>query len=288
MAQQLFRFISFLMITFVFWLLLYGGNTLSGKNQESLKVNFFGLLEDILDQEGMFYLPVVQFAEFKSGSKQLFERQLQEASRNKDHVTGATIAFNLAGIEIDAGNYEKALVYLKIAEEAKNQLGITADMVSATPGLLRVFVNGAVRQTAVYELPPNSLVQQAIDAAGGFADEANTAVINLAQPLSDGLQIYVPTQGEELPAVVSMPAAAPTTSAANPTGSSNASGVININTATKDDLETLPGIGPSTAQNILDHRDANGPFQTIENIMDVSGIGEGRFNQIKELITVSN
>jgi competence protein ComEA len=159
---------------------------------------------------------------------------------------------------------------------------------TATPGLLRVFVNGAVRQTAVYELPPNSLVQQAIDAAGGFTDEANMAVINLAQPLSDGLQIYVPTQGEELPAVVSMPAAAPTTSAANPTGSSNASGVININTATKDDLETLPGIGPSTAQNILDHRDANGPFQTIENIMDVSGIGEGRFNQIKELITVGN
>ena len=155
---------------------------------------------------------------------------------------------------------------------------------TATPSMIRVYVNGAVRQTAVYELPPHSLVQQAIEAAGGFNEEANTAVINLAQPLSDGAQVYVPTQGEEISPLVTLNQTTETSS--NRSETINVAGLININTATKAELETLPGIGPSTAQNILDHRDANGPFQTLENIMDVSGIGDGRFNQIKDLITV--
>ena len=156
--------------------------------------------------------------------------------------------------------------------------------VTATPSMIRVFVNGAVQQTAVYELPPHSLVQQAIEAAGGFHEEANTAVINLAQPLSDGAQVYVPTQGEDVPAPVTSNRSS-STSLINETTISG-SDLININTASKAELETLPGIGPSTAQNILDHRDSNGTFQTIENIMDVSGIGDGRFNQIKDLITI--
>ena len=155
-----------------------------------------------------------------------------------------------------------------------------------TPGLIRVYVNGAVHEAAVYELPPNSLVQQAIEAAGGFKEEANTAIINLAQPLNDGAQIYVPTQGEEVPALIPVTTNQP--APANPTASDAGSnnGLININTASQAELESLPGIGPTTAQNIIAHRDANGPFQTIESVMDVSGIGDGRFNQIKELITV--
>lgn len=155
-----------------------------------------------------------------------------------------------------------------------------------TPGSLRVFVNGAVQASAVYELPPNSLVQQAIEAAGGFVAEANTAVINLAQPLSDGMQIYVPAQDEAVPVLA--PVTVNNANAINTVSadSSAAGELININTATKSQLEELPGIGPSTAQNILDHRDANGPFTTIESIMDVSGIGEGRFGQIEALITV--
>jgi competence protein ComEA len=157
---------------------------------------------------------------------------------------------------------------------------------TATPGLIRVYVNGAVRQAAVYELPPNSLVQQAIEAAGGFMEEANTAVVNLAQPLSDGLQIYVPAEGEEvlIPAPLTVGGSASSDTAEANSGITG--GLININTASQTELEQLPGIGPSTAQNIIDHRDTNGPFAAIENIMDVSGIGEGRFEQIKELITV--
>ena len=157
---------------------------------------------------------------------------------------------------------------------------------TATPGLVRVYVNGAVRQTAVYELLPNSLIQQAIEAAGGFTEEANTAVINLAQPLVDGMQIYVPAQGEEMPVLIPTTNNQPNTSSPSASGTGNNGGLININTASQAELETLPGIGPTTAQNIIAHREANGLFQTIENIMDVSGIGDGRFNQIKDLITV--
>jgi competence protein ComEA len=203
---------------------------------------------------------------------------------NRDHMVGALVGL-LLGVAGSFGsmpllNQARPAPIVIVAPEPT-----AAPELTATPSSIRVFVNGAVEQAAVYELPPNSLVQQAIQAAGGFKQEANTAVVNLAQPLSDGLQVYVPTQGEEapvpIPLTVSNPGTDNTAAASNSTG-----GLININTASKAELEELPGIGPSTAQNILDHRDANGPFATIENIMDVSGIGDGRFNQIKALITV--
>ncbi len=158
---------------------------------------------------------------------------------------------------------------------------------TGTPSPIRIHVNGQVVAPAVYTLPPDSIVQTAVQAAGGFTAQANTAVVNLAQPLADGMQVYVPALGEVVaaPPVVAGPSASTTGtgSIAGPTGS-----LININTATLDQLDTLPGIGPSTAANIIQHRDTNGPFATIEGIMDVSGIGEGRFAQIKDLITVDN
>ena len=206
-------------------------------------------------------------------------------SINRDHMVGAIVGL-FVGI---AGSFGSMPLFNQVRPAPivimPPEPTATPEL-TPTPSSIRVFVNGAVGQAAVYELPPNSLVQQAIEAAGGFMAEANTAVINLAQPLSDGMQIYVPTQGEEVvapaPLTVSNSASDNTADA-----NSNAPGSLtNINTATKAELEELPGIGPSTAQNILDHRDANGPFATIENIMDVSGIGDGRFEQIKALITV--
>ncbi len=158
---------------------------------------------------------------------------------------------------------------------------------TATSGPMRVYVSGAVTAPAVYELPLDSRVEQAIEAAGGFNDEANTAVVNLAQPLMDGAQVYVPSQEET--------AAAPPVVADSRTASLNvlsdtavtdAGGLVNINTANSEELDTLPGIGPSTAQKILNYRDENGRFNAIEEIMNVSGIGEAKFNSIKELITV--
>ncbi len=156
---------------------------------------------------------------------------------------------------------------------------------TATPGPIRVFVNGQVAEPAVYELPPGSLVEAAVEAAGGFTEEANTAVVNLAQPLSDGAQVYVPGEEENISpplAVVSKPNASPAMASA---GGGAAVGLININTATIEELDALPGIGPSTAQKIIEYRESNGPFAAIENIMDVTGIGEAKFAKIRDQIT---
>lgn len=156
---------------------------------------------------------------------------------------------------------------------------------TVTPGPLRVYVSGAVANPAVYSLPAGSIIDDAVRAAGGFAPDANTVAVNLAQPVADGMQVYVPTLAEAVPTppVVSAPAA---TAPPSRMGGVTAAGLININTATQADLEMLPGIGPTTAAAIISYRDANGPFATIEALMDVSGIGEGKFAAIKDLITV--
>lgn len=159
---------------------------------------------------------------------------------------------------------------------------------TATPAAIRVYVNGQVVIPAVYELAPGSLVQQAVTAAGGFTADANTAVVNLAQSLVDGAHIYVPALGESVAQPVTVVTVQNVTSGNGVTADTvtNADGLININTADQTDLETLPGVGPSTAQNIITYREEHGPFSKIEDIMEVPGIGEGKFNQMKELITV--
>jgi competence protein ComEA len=157
---------------------------------------------------------------------------------------------------------------------------------TATTGPLRVYVSGAVVAPAVYALPPGSLIDDAVRAAGGFAADADQAAVNLAQPAADGMQIHVPAIGEVAvtPPAVSLPAAGATP--ASRLGGITTAGLININTADQAELEMLPGIGPSTAADILAYRAANGPFATIEAIMDVPGIGEGKFEAMRALITI--
>lgn len=160
-----------------------------------------------------------------------------------------------------------------------------------TPGPLRIFVNGAVAAPAVYELPHDGIVQQAIERAGGFTDEANTAVVNLALPLFEGMQIFVPTQDEtaaQPPAVVSEPARSVGVElgAGGETAVAAPSSLVNINSADVAELDTLPGIGPSTAEKIVEYRETNGPFATIDEITSVSGIGPAKFEQIQSFITV--
>lgn len=153
-------------------------------------------------------------------------------------------------------------------------------------GPVHVYVSGAVAAPAVYVLPPGSLIDDAVRAAGGFAAEADPAAVNLAQTVSDGMQIHVPVKGERpTPPPVSQPATNATTPSSR-MGGVTVGGLININTASQSDLEMLPGIGPSTAANIIAYREANGPFAAIEAIMDVPGIGEGKFEAIRDLIVV--
>ena len=149
---------------------------------------------------------------------------------------------------------------------------------TCTPSPIRVHVTGAVRAPAVYNLPPGSIVRDALAAAGGSTPDANLEHINLALELRDHQQIYISHQGEVNPP---------------PPISGGASGEVgealarvNINTATLAELESLPRIGPTTAQRIIEYREANGLFQAPEDIQNVPGIGTATFDGIKDLITV--
>jgi competence protein ComEA len=140
---------------------------------------------------------------------------------------------------------------------------------------IRVYVSGAVLHPDVYSLPVDSIVRDAMIAAGGPASDADLDRINLAAPLGDGMQIHFPRQGE--PAAVQDGSV----SGATPPGAP-----IDINTATLEQLDSLPGIGPVIAQRIIDYRTANGPFASIEQIKEVRGIGDALFENIKDRITI--
>jgi competence protein ComEA len=146
-----------------------------------------------------------------------------------------------------------------------------------TPTLrpLQVYVSGAVNDPEVVTLPPGSLVRDAVAAAGGADDEADLDAINLAAPLTDNAHVIVPTRGA---------ATAPEGVVATP--HSAGADKIDINRATAAQLEALPRIGPTKAQDIVAYREEHGPFQRIEEIQNVSGIGPGTFSSIEPYITV--
>ena len=161
-----------------------------------------------------------------------------------------------------------------------------------TPAPIKVHIVGAVNQPGLYSLPHQSRVQDAVDTAGGLLPEANVLALNLAAYLKDGEQVLIPTM---------IPTPRPTTSLTTPGAESTPENtnptyqveidpvqdtLININIASQEELETLPGIGPVTAGKIIIYREENGPFQAIEDILYVSGIGPVKFEGIRELITI--
>ncbi len=149
-----------------------------------------------------------------------------------------------------------------------------------------VHVSGAINKEGIVELKNNSRIIDAIDKAGGLKDEADITNINLAYIIEDGMKIHIPSKEEkESTIIVESNIDSGTVEQSNEIKSNN-NKKININTATKTDLETLPGIGESTALKIIEYRKEKGKFKLIEDIKQVNGIGENKFNKIKELITV--
>ncbi len=134
--------------------------------------------------------------------------------------------------------------------------------------MIYVFVCGAVENPGVYELQQGSRVFEAIQAAGGFSEEAAVNEVNQAELLEDEMKLYVPTRQELA------------------VQAEEDSGKININKASLADLMTLPGVGEAKANQIIQYREENGAFQSIEDIMLISGIKEGLFQKIKEYITI--
>jgi competence protein ComEA len=141
-----------------------------------------------------------------------------------------------------------------------------------------VHITGAVPRPGVYALPKGARVQDGISAAGGFLAEAEKTDINLAQSLQDGEKLDIPY----------LEGASPVLATPLPEVVSSTTELVNINTASIAELDTLPGIGPTTAQKIIDYRTQNGPFLNIEDIINVSGIGPASYERLKDLITVGD
>lgn len=149
---------------------------------------------------------------------------------------------------------------------------------------IKVYVTGEVNNPGVIELEEGARIEDAIEGCGGITAQANLKNINLAYEVEDGDKIYIPNLSEELDETSDDSDIL--SSVESSTESSNSKSKININKATTADLTTIPGIGESTAQKIIDYRDENGKFKSIEDIKNVSGIGDSKYEKMKDYISV--
>ena len=147
--------------------------------------------------------------------------------------------------------------------------------VETAPARLVVDVVGAVRRPGLYRLEQGARIADAVARAGGATRKADLALINLAAPLADGEQVVVPQRGAT---------AAPGGSGSAPAGGAGPSGPVHLSTATLEQLDALPGIGPVTAQKILDYRQKHGAFASVDELDAVPGIGPARLDQLRDLV----
>lgn len=189
----------------------------------------------------------------------------------KSILTGVCII--VAGVCYSCAVAQKESFVLETLISSEEILEMSEDLTQAEASSIWVYVCGEVKVPGVYELKAGSRIFEAIDAAGGMTEQAAQEAVNLALLLSDGQQIQIPSKDE-----------AQKMSQEAENGTSN--GKIQLNTATKAQLMELSGIGESKAEAILQYRLEHGNFQSIEEIKNVSGIGDALFEQIKESITV--
>jgi len=161
-------------------------------------------------------------------------------------------------------------------QEAVVETVVTEAAAPVEPTEVVVHVVGAVRSPGLYLLVEGSRVADALALAGGAEGKADLAGVNLAAPLVDGTQVLVPRRGET--------AAAGGGASSPGTGSGSSAGPVRLSTATLAELDALPGVGPVTAQRILQYRETHGPFRTVEELDAVPGIGPARLEQLRELV----
>lgn len=164
--------------------------------------------------------------------------------------------------------------FIPLGEEVPSNI-FEPTMVNDEEGLQYIYIDikGEVKNPGVYKVIKDSRLFQLLNFAGGTTSEADTLAINLSLKLYDQQVVYIPSYEDSFPIIIDVI-------------NNNLLGIININSASLELLDTLPGVGPATAQSIIDYRIEFGFFESIEEIMNVSGIGEATFNEIKDLITV--
>lgn len=157
----------------------------------------------------------------------------------------------------------------EVKKEAKEE--------SVEQDLITVDVKGAIKSPGIYDLPVGSRVHDAVQKAGGLTDEADSKSLNLAQKISDEALVYVPTKGEE---------AASQQTGSGTTPSSSKEKKVNLNKASLEELKQVKGLGGKRAQDIIDHREANGKFKSVDELKKVSGIGAKTIEKLKDYVTV--
>ena len=148
---------------------------------------------------------------------------------------------------------------------------------STEQDLITVDVKGAVKSPGIYDLPVGSRVHDAVQKAGGLTEQADSKSLNLAQKVSDEALVYVPSKGEE---------AASQQAASGTTPSSSKEKKVNLNRASLEELKQVKGLGGKRAQDIIDHREANGKFKSVDELKKVSGIGAKTIEKLKDYVTV--
>ena len=175
---------------------------------------------------------------------------------------------------------------------------VNSSPVSLPPSaLLVVHVTGAVRSPGVFRLAADARVVDAVAAAGGTTPMADTVAVNFAATLVDGAQVFIPLRGRTTTTTLQRPkpgvnvppapiVTAPLPVASPSTGTAPSGAVVNLNTASLAELDSLPGIGPSTAQAIIDYRVVKGRFKTVEDLLNVRGIGQAKLAAIRSRVSV--
>jgi len=166
---------------------------------------------------------------------------------------------------------------------------VSADTASVSSGTqmptLVVHAAGAVAHPGLFRLPPGSRVADLLEAAGGLSGDADVDRVNLAGPLTDGTRVYGPRVGEAAPPAVATDGS-PGASGSTGTADRGAKAPLDLNTATAEQLDGPPGVGPSTAAAIVDFRRRKGPFRSVDALLDVPGIGPAKLEQLRKLVRV--
>lgn len=209
----------------------------------------------------------------------------------KEHIWHLILAvlalFLLGGIVINSRPEPTEQTLPELVSSSTSQSSIikqSQETSSTSSNRIMVDVKGAVKKPGVYELPADSRVTDAIDLAGGFTAEANQKSVNLAKKLTDEAVVYVASQGEPIDDVGQEASAQGQGDLSGQ--SSGESDKINLNTATSQELQTIPGIGEKRAQDIIDYREEKGGFTSVDELKNISGIGDKTYEKLKDEVEV--